>query len=77
MRNPQNLPYRKLLTQNNMHQNDSKYFKFSTVGKQGEVSRRRYFMLLPIYKLVVSFDQSRFKAGYKVLKSTLLKIRIF
>ena len=27
------------LTQNNMHQNDTKYFEFSTVGKQNEVNR--------------------------------------
>ena len=28
------------LTQNNMHQNDTKYFEFSTVGKPNEVNRR-------------------------------------
>ena len=27
------------LTQNNMHQNDTKYFEFSTVGKPNEVNR--------------------------------------
>ena len=35
-----------------MHQNDTKYFEFLTVGKPREVNRRPYYMVLPIYQLV-------------------------
>ena len=55
MINTQNTPDWKLLTQNNMHQNNSKHFEFLTIRKPGEGNRRPYFKLLPIYQLVASF----------------------
>ena len=35
-----------------MHQNDTKYFEFSTVEKPGEVNRRPDFMILLLHQLV-------------------------
>ena len=49
MINTQNTTCQKLLTQNDIPQNDSKYFEFSAVGKPGDINRMPYFKLPLIY----------------------------